>query len=35
MSENVLRASDVVLVPLIPTVLSVRTFEQLATFTPS
>ena len=28
-SENVLRASDVVLVPLIPTVLSVRTFEQL------
>jgi cellulose biosynthesis protein BcsQ len=32
-SENVLRASDVVLVPLIPTVLSVRTFEQLATFT--
>ena len=32
-SENVLRASDVVLVPLIPTVLSVRTFDQLATFT--
>ncbi|MDN5770562.1 MAG: AAA family ATPase, partial [Microlunatus sp.] len=32
-SENVLRASDLVLVPLIPTVLSVRTFEQLATFT--
>ncbi|HEY5785358.1 MAG TPA: AAA family ATPase [Microlunatus sp.] len=32
-SENVLRASDVVLVPLIPTVLSVRTFEQLAAFT--
>jgi len=32
-SENVLRASDLVLVPLIPTVLSVRTFEQLAQFT--
>ena len=31
-SENVLRASDLVLVPLIPTVLSVRTFDQLATF---
>lgn len=31
-SENVLRASDVVLVPLIPTVLSVRTFDQLAAF---
>jgi cellulose biosynthesis protein BcsQ len=31
-SENVLQASDVVLVPLIPTVLSVRTFEQLADF---
>lgn len=28
-SENVLHASDLVLVPLIPTVLSVRTFEQL------
>ena len=28
-SENVIRASDVVLVPLIPTVLSVRTFDQL------
>ena len=32
-SENVLRAADVVLVPLIPTTLSVRTFEQLVTFT--
>ena len=31
-SENVIRASDVVLVPLIPTVLSVRTFDQLAEF---
>lgn len=31
-SENVLRASDLVLVPIIPTVLSVRTFEQLAAF---
>jgi chromosome partitioning protein len=31
-SENVLQASDLVLVPLIPTVLSVRTFEQLADF---
>jgi chromosome partitioning protein len=31
-SENVIRAADVVLVPLIPTVLSVRTFDQLATF---
>lgn len=31
-SENVLRASDLVLVPLIPTVLSVRTFDQLSTF---
>ena len=31
-SENVLRASDVVLVPLIPTVLSVRTFDQLSAF---
>jgi cellulose biosynthesis protein BcsQ len=31
-SENVLRASDVVLVPLIPTVLSVRTFDQLSGF---
>jgi len=31
-SENVLRASDVVLVPLIPTVLSVRTFDQLSEF---
>ncbi len=31
-SENVIRASDLVLVPLIPTVLSVRTFDQLAGF---
>ncbi len=31
-SENVLRAADVVLVPLIPTVLSVRTFDQLSAF---
>ncbi len=31
-SENVIRAADVVLVPLIPTVLSVRTFDQLASF---
>ena len=31
-SENVIRAADVVVVPLIPTVLSVRTFDQLATF---
>lgn len=31
-SENVLRASDLVLIPLIPTVLSVRTFDQLADF---
>ena len=31
-SENVLQASDLVLVPLIPTVLSVRTFDQLAAF---
>jgi chromosome partitioning protein len=31
-SENVLTASDLVLAPLIPTVLSVRTFEQLTTF---
>ena len=31
-SENVLRASDLVLVPLIPTVLSVRTFDQLSAF---
>lgn len=30
-SENVLDAADVVLVPVIPTVLAVRTFEQLAT----
>jgi cellulose biosynthesis protein BcsQ len=31
-SENVLSASDLVLVPLIPTVLSVRTFDQLTAF---
>ncbi len=31
-SENVIRAADLVLVPLIPTVLSVRTFDQLSTF---
>jgi cellulose biosynthesis protein BcsQ len=31
-SENVLHASDLVLVPIIPTVLSVRTFDQLSAF---
>ena len=31
-SENVLHAADVILVPLIPTTLSVRTLEQLAEF---
>jgi chromosome partitioning protein len=31
-SENVLTASDLVLVPLIPTTLSVRTFDQLVEF---
>jgi len=31
-SENVLHAADVVLVPLIPTTLSVRTLEQLSDF---
>lgn len=31
-SENVLRAADLVLVPVIPTVLAVRTFDQLAEF---
>jgi chromosome partitioning protein len=31
-SENVIGASDLVLVPMIPTVLSVRTFDQLADF---
>jgi chromosome partitioning protein len=31
-SESVFEASDVLLVPLIPTTLSVRTFEQLRTF---
>ena len=32
LSENVLRAADLVLVPLIPTTLSVRTMEQLTHF---
>lgn len=32
LSENVFRASDVILVPVIPTVLSRRTLEQLAGF---
>ncbi|SHF62582.1 Cellulose biosynthesis protein BcsQ [Jatrophihabitans endophyticus] len=32
LSENVLRAADVVLVPLIPTTLSVRTLDQLTEF---
>jgi cellulose biosynthesis protein BcsQ len=31
-SENVVRASDVLLVPLVPAVLSVRTFDQLVDF---
>jgi chromosome partitioning protein len=31
-SENVLSAADLVLVPLVPTVLSVRTFDQLTDF---
>jgi len=31
-SENVLRAADTVLVPLIPTTLSMRTFDQLTEF---
>ena len=31
-SENVLTAADLVLAPLIPTVLSVRTFDQLTSF---
>jgi chromosome partitioning protein len=31
-SENVLHAADLVLVPIIPTVLSVRTFDQLTGF---
>ena len=31
-SENVVRASDLVLVPLIPTPLSVRTFDQMVDF---
>jgi chromosome partitioning protein len=32
LSENVLRAADIVLVPLIPTTLSLRTMEQLREF---
>jgi chromosome partitioning protein len=32
LSENVFRASDALLVPVIPTILSQRTFEQLAGF---
>ncbi|GAB2475112.1 ParA family protein [Jatrophihabitans fulvus] len=32
LSENVLRAADIVLVPLIPTTLSVRTLDQLTGF---
>ena len=32
MSENVVRASHVLLVPLIPAVLSLRTFDQLTDF---
>jgi cellulose biosynthesis protein BcsQ len=32
LSENVLRAADIVLVPLIPTTLSVRTMDQLRDF---
>jgi chromosome partitioning protein len=32
LSENIFRASDVILVPVIPTVLSQRTLEQLSTF---
>ena len=32
LSENVFRASDAILVPVIPTVLSQRTFEQLTDF---
>jgi cellulose biosynthesis protein BcsQ len=31
-SENVLHAADVVLVPIIPTVLARRTYDQLRTF---
>ena len=31
-SENLLHAADLVLVPMIPTVLSVRTFDQLSAF---
>lgn len=34
-SENVLRAADVVLVPIIPTVLAVRTYDQLTDFVAS
>ena len=32
LSENVFRASDIILIPVIPTVLSQRTFEQLVGF---
>ena len=32
MSENVLHAADVIVVPLIPTTLSVRTLDQLTEF---
>jgi cellulose biosynthesis protein BcsQ len=32
LSENVFRAADLILVPVIPTTLSVRTFEQLQDF---
>lgn len=34
-SENVLRAADTILVPLIPTTLSIRTFDQLTDFVAS
>jgi cellulose biosynthesis protein BcsQ len=32
LSESVFAASDIILVPLIPTILSIRTFDQLRTF---
>jgi cellulose biosynthesis protein BcsQ len=32
LSESVFRASDLILVPVIPTTLSIRTFEQLVDF---
>jgi chromosome partitioning protein len=32
LSENIFRASDTILVPVVPTVLSRRTLEQLAGF---